>query len=131
MQKVTEFGKFSRLIIPGAIIKLNLVEIINQTLGTLMWNLTKKRIPNLLRRYRKARGLNQKQAARILGIRSSGMISRWERGIGLPSSWNIFKLAALYRTMADPLFPNVTRLLRTDLLKREEEILRTKCAGAG
>lgn len=86
---------------------------------------TIKRIPNLLRRYRKARGLNQKQAARILGFRSTSMVSRWERGLGLPSSWNIFKLAVLYRTMADPLFPNATRLVRTDIIKREEEIRRT------
>jgi len=101
-----------------------MVEIMNRTLGILMQNLMKKRIPNLLRRYRKARGLNQKQAARILGIRSTSMISRWERGLGLPSSWNIFKLAVLYRTMADPLFSNATRLVRTDILKREEDIRR-------
>ncbi len=124
-RKVDETIKFSLLIYPGAAIKLNMVEVMDQEIGIQMLNLAKKRIPNLLRRYRKARGLNQKQAARILGLRSGSMISRWEKGTGLPSSLNVFKLAILYRTMADPLFPNVTRLLRTDVLKREEEILRT------
>lgn len=90
----------------------------------------KKRIPNLLRRYRKARGLSQRQAARILGVGSTSMISRWEKGISLPNALNVFKLAALYRTMADPMFPNLTRMLREKLLKREEEILRPKYAKA-
>jgi len=87
-----------------------------------------QRIPNLLRRYRKARGLNQKQAARILGVGSTSMISRWEKGTSLPNALNVFKLAALYRTMADAMFPNLTRMLREKLLKREEEILRPKYA---
>jgi len=84
----------------------------------------KKRIPNLLRRYRKARGLTQRQAARILGVGSTSMVSRWEKGISLPSSLNIFKLAVLYRTMADTMFPNLTQILKEKILKREEEILK-------
>mgnify|MGYP000372966121 CR=1 FL=1 len=90
-----------------------------------MRNQLKKRIPNLLRRYRKARGLTQRQTARILGIGSTSMISRWEKGISLPSTINIFKLALLYRTMADTMFPNLTQILREIILKREEEILKT------
>jgi len=84
----------------------------------------KKRIPNLLRRYRKARGLSQRQAARILGIGSTSMISRWEKGISLPNTLNVFKLALLYRTMADPMFPDLTRMLRDELIKREEQMGR-------
>jgi transcriptional regulator with XRE-family HTH domain len=95
-----------------------------------MWYSTKKRIPNLLRRYRKARGLNQKQAAGILGIGSTTMISRWERGMCLPTALNVVKLAALYRTMADALFPNLTTILRRELLKREEGLLKERYAKA-
>jgi len=90
----------------------------------------KQRIPNLLRRYRKARGLNQKQAAAILGIGGTSMISRWEKGARLPSGLNIFKLAALYRTMADALFPNLTTILKQEILKQEEKILKTRYAKA-
>ena len=90
----------------------------------------KKKIPNLLRRFRKARGLNQKQAARVLGIGSTTMISRWEKGTCLPSALNVFKLAALYRTMADALFPNLTSILRQELLKREEGLLKARYAKA-
>jgi hypothetical protein len=52
------------------------------------------------------------------------MVSRWEKGISLPSSLNILKLAVLYRTMADTMFPNLTQILKEKILKREEEILK-------
>jgi transcriptional regulator with XRE-family HTH domain len=87
-----------------------------------------KKYPNLLRRFRKARGLSQRQAARILGVGSTSMISRWEKGISLPNTTNVFKLAALYRTMADPMFPNLTRMLKDELIKREEQLRQEKCA---
>jgi len=89
-------------------------------------NINYKNIPNCLRKYRKARGLNQKDVAKILNLKSSGIISRWEKGICLPSSLNIFKLAALYRTMADALFIDLIRILRGKILKREEEVLNKK-----
>ena len=52
------------------------------------------------------------------------MISRWEKGISLPNTLNVFKLALLYRTMADPMFPDLTRMLRDELIKREEQLQR-------
>ena len=89
-----------------------------------------QRIPNLLRRYRKARGLNQHQAAGILGIGSADIISRWEKGKCLPSLLNALKLAALYRTMADPLFPNLTNIVRREVLRREQRLSKAGCVKA-
>ncbi len=83
-----------------------------------------KTIPNCLRRYRKARGLNQKEVAKILGLKSASAISRWENGLCIPSTMNLFRLASLYRTMVDALFIDLLRLLRSDLHKREERVLR-------
>jgi len=91
-----------------------------------MKNINYKSIPNCLRRYRKARGLNQREVARIMGLKSSGIISRWEKGICLPSSLNIFKLAVVYRTMVDALFIDQMRALRDSLHKKEEELLKNK-----
>jgi transcriptional regulator with XRE-family HTH domain len=71
-----------------------------------------------------ARGLKQKDVAKTLNLKSSGIISRWEKGICMPSSLNIFKLAALYRTMADALFIDLIRKLKEKILKREEEALK-------
>ncbi len=52
------------------------------------------------------------------------MISRWEKGISLPNTLNILKLAAIYRTMADMMFPKLVTMLRIRLRKREEDIPR-------
>ena len=91
-------------------------------------NSKRKRIPNRFKRYRKARGLQQKEVARILGLKSASMISRWENGLCLPSTMNLFKLAAVYRTMADALCIDLLRTLRGDLHRREERVLRSKTA---
>lgn len=87
---------------------------------------TKKRKPllNSLRKHRKARGLKQKEVANILGLKSASMVSRWENGHCMPKLQNIFKLAILYRTMADGLFIDLRRLLKEEILKAEEELLQ-------
>ena len=91
-----------------------------------MKNINYKSIPNCLRKYRKARGLNQRKVAKIMGLKSSSIISRWEKGICLPSSFNIFKLAVVYRTMVDALFIDQLRELKDSLYKKEEKVLVNK-----
>ncbi|MHC4270437.1 MAG: helix-turn-helix transcriptional regulator [Planctomycetota bacterium] len=85
-----------------------------------------KKISNCLRKYRKLKGLKQKDVARILKLKSTSMISRWEKGTVLPNSLNIFRLSLLYRTLIDVLFIDLMRLLKEDLRKREEKVLRVK-----
>jgi DNA-binding transcriptional regulator YiaG len=76
-------------------------------------------IPNHLRRYRKARGLSQRDAARILGFADASCISRWEQGVCLPSPRNLFRLASLYRTLVDGLYIDLLRALREEIRRRE------------
>ncbi len=83
-----------------------------------------KKISNCLRKYRKLKGLKQKDVAKILKLRSTSMISRWEKGTCLPNSLNIFKLSLLYRTLIDTLFIDLMRKLKDDLRKREEKVLK-------
>ncbi len=82
-------------------------------------------IPNALRKCRKTRGLKQKEVASLLGVKNTGMISRWEQGVCLPNTLNIFKLANLYRTMADALYIDLNRKIKENLLAKEEEIFNT------
>lgn len=82
-------------------------------------------IPNCLRRYRKVRGLKQKEVADILGVRSASMISRWEKGLTLPSTLNAFKLALIYRTMVDGLYIDLITSLKEDI-RKQEEVCQTK-----
>jgi transcriptional regulator with XRE-family HTH domain len=79
--------------------------------------------PNCLRKYRKARDLSQKDVARILGLNSSSVISRWENGACLPNTTNVFKLAALYRVFAETLFVDLNRELRAELIEKEKRLL--------
>ena len=81
-------------------------------------------IPNCLRKYRKAIGLKQKDVAKILGLKNCGMISRWEKGVCLPSLLNAFKLAGLYCVLVDALFFPLIRLVKRKIMERQEEILR-------
>ena len=72
------------------------------------------------------RGLKQRDVAKILGLYSTTTISRWEKGHCLPNLPNVLKLALLYRTMTDALFIDLMRLLKDDIRKREEEVLKLK-----
>ena len=83
-----------------------------------------KPIPNCLRKYRRARGLKQREAARILGLADSSLVSRWEQGVRLPSSVNLFKLAAVYRTLVDALYIDVLRDIRAEVRRRERRIVK-------
>jgi transcriptional regulator with XRE-family HTH domain len=80
-------------------------------------------ILNRLRRYRKARGLKQRDAARILGLADASSLSRWEQGVCLPSVMNMFRLAALYRTLVDALYIDALRTIREEVRRREVKML--------
>lgn len=80
-------------------------------------------ILNQLRKYRKVRGLKQRDAARILGFADASSLSRWEHGVCLPSAMNLFRLAALYRTLVDALYIDTLRTIREEVRKREVDML--------
>lgn len=80
-------------------------------------------ILNRLRKYRRARGLKQREAARILGLADASSLSRWEQGVSLPSVMNMFRLAALYRTLVDALYIDTLRTIREEVQRREADLL--------
>ena len=81
-----------------------------------------KTIPNSLRKYRKMSGYTQKEVAFFLGVENAGMVSRWEKGSRFPSPVNIFRLAALYHTMADALYFDLLRVVRKEIQARRDEL---------
>ena len=81
---------------------------------------------NQLRRYRKARGLSQVEAARILGLKSTARLSRWENGSCMPTAMNMLWLAATYHTLVDALYIDALRVMRQEIRKREEHVLKHK-----
>jgi transcriptional regulator with XRE-family HTH domain len=83
-----------------------------------------KKIPNNLRKYRKAVGLKQKEVAEILNLKGAGMISRWEKGICLPSLIYVIKLSGIYSVLVDALFFPLIRLIKRKIMEREEYLRR-------
>lgn len=83
-------------------------------------------MPNLLKKYRRVRGLKQKDVARILDLKSASRISRWEKGLCLPSLANALRLAVVYRVMVDAIFSDLLRDLREEIVKREDELRSRK-----
>lgn len=79
-------------------------------------------IPNTLRKHRKRRGLSQKEVAKILELKSASIISRWERGVCLPNTPNLFRLTVLYRTMPEALFFQYLGSVKEEIQRQEERV---------
>ena len=92
----------------------------------LMTKVKNSPILNQLRKYRKARGLKQCDVARILGFADASSLSRSEHGVCLPSVMNMFRLAALYRTLVDALYIDMLRTIREEVRRREVDMLPHK-----
>lgn len=83
--------------------------------------------PNCLRKYRKARGLSQKEVARIFDLKSTAMISRWEKRRRPPKVLiTVFNFSALYRTSVDALFIDLLRASRNQILEREKSLWKER-----
>ncbi len=91
-----------------------------------MGNKRERRSPNLLRKYRKVRGLKQKDVAKILNLRSPSRVSRWEKGVCLPSFSNALRLAVVYRVMVDIIYPDLLANIRREIMDRENKVVNTK-----
>jgi len=60
-------------------------------------------LANWLRRYRLEAGLSQIQVTKILGLRSSASICRWEHGDRVPSLNRLLELSVLYARLVNDL----------------------------
>ena len=81
-----------------------------------------RRYHNQLRRFRRERGLTQREVAEILGLHGSAMISRWEKGNVMPETLNALKMAALYRSSVDVIYSDL-RLSIWDKLSQKEKVV--------
>lgn len=95
-----------------------------------MSNLSLKHIPNLLRRYRKERGLTQNEVAKLLGMKNKTRVSEWENGNGFPNLINAVRLSIIYRVMIDAIFIDLLYILREEIHQRESEIIEPEDGSA-
>jgi DNA-binding XRE family transcriptional regulator len=62
--------------------------------------------------YRNRRHLSQGEAARKIGLKSTSILSRWEKGIETPTLLNACKLILLYDVPFEELFHDLLQVLR-------------------
>ncbi len=62
-------------------------------------------------------GFSQKEVAEILGFKSPSCISRWEKGISIPSWQHLFELSFIYSTIPNQFYDD----LWNDIQKRLRE----------
>lgn len=70
---------------------------------------------NRLWQVRHKRGLEQKQVARLLGHKNCDQISRYERGVRMPSLRIALKLELIYCTPISDLFPDHYQRYRSEI----------------
>lgn len=86
----------------------------------------RRRVHNYLRRCRKAQGLTQKDVAAILGLESSAMISRWEKGVCIPETVNLLRMAVIYQTTVDFVYEDLRLALTGELAPKMRRVLATR-----
>ncbi len=62
------------------------------------------RYKNSLKKHRLLMGYKQNEVAKLLGLKSASRISRWEKGLAMPSVENLIKLSAIYSTLMNELY---------------------------
>jgi len=80
---------------------------------------------NCLRKYRKDRGLKQKQVAAILGV-GPNTVSYWEKGLCIPKTALLADLALLYRRSTDALLIDYLNMRKDIVLQREKMVRANK-----
>ena len=88
--------------------------------------MSQRRYHNQLRRFRRERGLSQKEVAQGLGLTTSAPVSRWEKGIVLPETLNALKMAALYRSSVDVIYGDLRLSLIDEVCPRERLLARAR-----
>ena len=74
----------------------------------------KKLIPNSLRKFRRLMGLSQIDVTKKLKLKSSAIVSRWERGISMPSGKNLLLLESMYMTLVAQMYHEYKQILRKE-----------------
>ena len=76
---------------------------------------------NQIRRYRKKRYLRQQDVSRMLGLKQSCDVYRWEAGRQVPSLMNALKLSAALGCPVELLFLDHFQRIRGDMYPQEAE----------
>lgn len=76
-----------------------------------------EKYPNFLGAARRRIGLRYKQVARKLNVKSTKIVSQWERGQKMPNGKNMIALCLLYNRTFAQLYPQMVEELQAQLKK--------------
>lgn len=79
-------------------------------------------LPNYLRTYRKRGGFTQAEVAFLLGCRHRSKVSRYERGIRVPSLVGLIGYEVIFRSLAKTLFAGTYAQVREDVRNRARRL---------
>ncbi len=65
-------------------------------------------------------GYKQEFVMEYLGLNSTNRISRWEKGLAMPSVINLFKLSVLYNTLVDQLYSEQIYEIKRNLKNKDK-----------
>jgi transcriptional regulator with XRE-family HTH domain len=74
------------------------------------------RVPyNRLRSFRRGMGYTRKQVARMVGLADKSPLSRWERGLAMPSMVQVFRLARICRVLPHELYDGLWKQIDLEM----------------
>ncbi len=82
-----------------------------------------RRFPNRLKRYRRIVGLSQKQAAKLLELKDTSLLCRWEMGHAIPTAVHLMRLCILYKAEPRQLYLELWQSLQQQIECNEADLL--------
>ena len=82
-----------------------------------------RRYPNRLKKFRRLFCFSQKEVARLVGLADASLLSRWEKGISLPTLVYLFRLARIYKTMPTEMYTDLWQLVSNEMTVKENNLL--------
>jgi len=84
-----------------------------------------KRIENRIWKYRTVRGLKQSELAFLIGQKNSGQVSRYERGLVIPTLEQLIKICFGLETEIKDLYPDLIAKWRREIEAKKAELEKT------
>ncbi len=93
--------------------------------------MSKGKLTNYLRTFRKRSGLTQRELAFLLGVRARGPISSLEKCHRMPLLCTALRLAAIFQIPVEELFAGVSESVATEVTERLETLASELSAKVG
>ena len=74
-----------------------------------------KRVENRIWKYRKILNLSQRQVSFLLALNGTSQISKWEKGVKIPSLKNALRLSHILKISVEDLFSGMSLNLQKEM----------------